>query len=101
MPGDRRLGEAKLARQFGPRGETRRAWPERGERPGGAAELDRQHPRLQFGEPRGVAVEGGEPYRRLEPEGDRERVLQMGAPGHRGVAVAPGKPGKVIAHRRQ
>ena len=35
-----------------------------------------------------MAVETRQPYRRLEPEGDRQGMLQMGAPGHRRVAMA-------------
>ena len=46
-----------------------------------------------------VAVEPGEPHRRLVAEGDRQRVLQMGAPGHRRVAVAPRQRAEMAAHR--
>src|SRR5262249_7803496 len=45
--------------------------------------------------------EGGKPDSSLVAEGYRQRVLQMGAPGHRRVAVPPGKFGKMAADRRQ
>src|SRR5205823_8910420 len=93
VPGDRRLGEAELARQLGARCEALRAGPKRSERPRSAAELNREYPRFQFVEPCGMPVEGGKPHRRLEAKGDRQGVLQMGAPGHWGIAVAPGEPG--------
>ena len=35
-----------------------------------------------------MALQGGEPQRALEAEGDRQRMLGVGAPGHRRVAVA-------------
>ena len=48
-----------------------------------------------------MAVKGGEPYGRLEAKGDRQRMLQMGAPGHRRIAIAPREPGEIAAQRRE
>ena len=97
MPGDRRLAEPQLARQLGARGEAFLARAERGEGAGGAAELHLQHPRAQLGEPRGMAIAGRQPHRRLVAKGDRQGVLQVGAAGHRRVAPAPRQPGEMTA----
>ncbi len=48
-----------------------------------------------------MAVESVEPDRRLVAEGHRQRVLQVGAPGHRRVAVFARELGEMAAHRRQ
>jgi hypothetical protein len=63
------------------------------ERAGGARELADQHARLQLLEPLGMAVEHCEPNGGLVAEGDGKRLLQMGSPGHRRVAMAPGEIG--------
>ena len=60
---------------------------ERGQRAGRAAELRDQHARLQFAQALGVAVDHREPHRALVAEGDRQRLLQMRAAGHRRVAM--------------
>ena len=75
------------------------ALAERGQGAGGAAELRDQHARLQLGEPLCVPVEPGEPHGGLVAEGDRQCVLQMRAPGHRRVAIAPRQGGEMAAHR--
>ena len=101
VPGDRRVAEAEFASEFGAAAHGLRALAERGERAGGAAELGEQHARAKFRKARGMAVEGGEPDCRLVAEGDRQGVLQMGAAGHRGVAIAAGEVGEVAARRRE
>ena len=60
---------------------------ERGERADRAAELHHRDLGPEAGEPLGMALQGGEPQRALEAEGDRQRMLGVGAPGHRRVAV--------------
>ncbi len=52
-------------------------------------------------EPLGMAVESRQPDRRLVAKGYRQRVLQMGAAGHRRVAIAPGEVCQMAAHRRR
>ena len=101
VPGDRRVAEAELAGELGAALDRAVALPERGEGAGRTAELGHQHARAQLREALGVAVEGGEPDRRLVAEGHRQRVLQMGAPGHRRVAVAAREVGEMAAHRRE
>ena len=61
---------------------------ERGQRAGGAGELADQHARLQLREAFGVAVEHRQIDRGLVAERHRQRLLQMGAPRHRRVAIA-------------
>ena len=85
MPGDRRIAELEFTGIFAPHVEASVA--ERGERAGGAAELRDQHARLQFAQALGMAVHHGEPDRALVAEGDRQRLLQVGAAGHGGVAI--------------
>ena len=41
-----------------------------------------------------MAAEGGEQRRHLVAEGDRHRLLQVAAAGHRGVAVFAGESGE-------
>ena len=68
---------------------------------GGAGEFADQHARAQLLEPLAVALERGEQGRRLEAEGDRHRLLQIAAAGHRRVAIAPreiGKRGRDLLH---
>ncbi len=89
VPGDLRLAEAELLHQRCLHLEAAAA--ERGQRAGGAAELADQHTRAQLVEPLAVPVKGGEPGRRLVAEGDRHRLLQVAAAGHRRVAVALGE----------
>ena len=74
---------------------------ERGQRAGGAGELADQHARLQLREPFGVAVEHREPDRGLVAERHRQRLLQMGAAGHRRVAIALRQIGEDAAQRRR
>ncbi len=67
---------------------------ERGERADRAAELADQHARAQLGEPFAVALHGGEQRGHLEAEGERHRLLQVAAPRHRRIAIAPRQVGE-------
>ena len=60
---------------------------ERGQRAGCARELANKDPRLELLQALGMAVEHGQPDRGLVAEGDRQRLLQVGATGHRRIAV--------------
>ena len=62
--------------------------PSDAKRAGGAGELADEDPRAELLQPLGMAVEHGEPDRGLVAEGDGQRLLQMGASGHRRVAMA-------------
>ena len=98
VPGDRRRLQAELLGERLHHADAVRA--ERGERADRAAELHHGDLAAEPGEARGVALQGVEPQRALEAEGDRQRMLGMGAPGHRGVPVAArqireGRPGAV------
>ena len=97
VPGDRRVAEAELARQLGATPTTPSPWPSEAESAGGAAELGQEHPRAQLAEARSMTIERRQPDRRLVSEGDRQRMLQVGAAGHRRVAMAPGEVGEVAA----
>ncbi len=101
MPGDRRVAETEFAGEFGAALDDIRTLTERGEGAGGAAELRQQHARAKLRQPLGMAVEPGQPDRRLVAKGDRQGVLQMGAPGHRRVAVAAGEVRQMAARRRK
>ena len=70
---------------------------ERRQRTGRAGELAHQHARLQLGETFGVTVEHRQIDRGLVAEGHRQRLLQMGAPGHRRVAITRGEIGQDTA----
>ena len=99
MPGDRRIAELEFARVFAPHLDT--PFAERGERAGRAAELRDQHARLQLAQALGMAVHHGKPDRALVAEGDRQRLLQMRAAGHGGVAMLfrePGQRGRNSCH---
>jgi hypothetical protein len=61
--------------------------PSEARRTCGTGELDDRHARAQFGEALLMPVEHREPDRHLVAEGHGQRLLQMGAPGHRRVAV--------------
>ena len=63
---------------------------QRSKRAGRAGELADQNTRLQLLEALGVAVEHRQPDCRLVAKRHRQRLLQMGAAGHRGVAIAAG-----------
>ena len=64
---------------------------ERRQRPRGAAELQRKHARAQLADPRAVPLDGAQPTRRLQSEGDRSRLLQPGPAGEDGALVVPGE----------
>ena len=85
MPGQVRHAQAELVRErFGHRHSVR---AERSERSRGAAELHDQDAAHRLVEPFDVSRERGRPYRTLQPEGYRHRLLQMRSPGHRRVAI--------------
>jgi len=48
-----------------------------------------------------LAHRKGQPPRRLEPEGDRQRLLEKSSPGHQCVSVLPGESRARLAHRMQ
>jgi len=89
VPGDLRLGEAELLHQRGLHLES--VTSERRQRPDCAAELADQDARLELRQPLAVALHRREQRRRLEAEGERHRLLQVAAAGHRSIAIAPGK----------
>ena len=62
--------------------------------PAAPRELADQHARAQLLQPLAMALHGGEQRGRLEAEGDRHRLLQVAAPGHRRVAIAPREIGE-------
>jgi hypothetical protein len=64
---------------------------EGGESAGGAGELADEDPRAELRQAFRVAVHHRQPDCRLVTEGDGQRLLQMGAAGHRCRAVAPGE----------
>ena len=67
---------------------------ERGERADRAAELDHQDLLAQTVEAGLLALDRGEPDRAFEAESDRQRLLEVGAPGHRGIAMAARQGGE-------
>ena len=77
--------EFELLHQFGLGGEATAA--ERGQCAGGAAELADQNAGAQFVQALAVPRESGEQRRHFVAEGDRHRLLQVAAAGHRRVAV--------------
>ena len=85
VPGDRRLAELELLHQFGL--HLQAVLAERGQRAGGAAEFADQQARLELVQALPVALEGREHGRHLVAEGDRHRLLQVAASGHRRVAI--------------
>jgi hypothetical protein len=88
MPGDLGLREPELVRQ---RLLHRQPVVAKGrKRTRGAAELDHLDARADLGEPRPMALQGGEQARHLEAECDRNRLLQVGAGRHRRRAMIPG-----------
>ena len=89
VPGDDGPGEAELLHQRV--GDLQPAPVQRGERAGRAGELAREHARAELVEPLQMPLDGRQPDRRLVAEGDRKRVLEMRAPGHRRVPVLSGK----------
>jgi hypothetical protein len=62
--------------------------------PGRAAKLRLQRARPGLREPLGRALQRRQPDRGLVAEGDRQRLLQMGSPGHRRIAVQAGEIGQ-------
>ena len=72
---------------------------ERSQRAGGACELADQDARFQLREAFGVAVEHRELDRGLVAERHRQRLLQMGAAGHRRIAIALREIGEDAAQR--
>ena len=89
-PRDVRRAEARAARRTPSNNGIACVAPElhRAERP---AELDDLHARPQLRQPLLVPGELRRPHGGLEPEGDRQPGLAVGAPAHHGVAVAPGE----------
>ena len=86
MPGDQRRIQAEL---FGERlHHADTVGAERGERAHRTTELHHRDLAAEPGEAGGMTLQRGEPERALEAEGDRQCVLGVGAPGHRGVPVA-------------
>ena len=94
VPGNLRLAELKFLHQLDL--ALQPVLAERGQRAGGAAEFAHQHARPQLLQALLVALEGGEQGRHLVAEGDRHRLLQVAAPGHRRVAVFLGQRGQRI-----
>ena len=99
VPGDLRLAELELLHQFGL--HLQAVLAERGQRAGGAAEFADQHARAQLLEALLVPLEGGEHSRHLVAEGDRHRLLQIAAAGHRRVAVFLGELGERVGNARR
>ena len=85
VPGNIGLAELELLAQLGL--HLQPVFAERGQRAGGAAEFADQHARAELLEALLVALEGAEQSRHLVAEGDRHRLLQIAAAGHRRVAV--------------
>ena len=85
MPGRIRRGKPQLLRQAQRHGAALQS--ERCQRADGAAELKRERAPTDLGEPLEMIEERREPHRAFVAEGDGERVLQMGAPGHHRVAM--------------
>ena len=92
VPG--RLGQRQFEFLRQPFGDQQSLVAERGQRAGGAAELQRQRLAAQPPQPRPRAMQGRGIFGELEPERHRQRVLQPGAGDHRGVAVLPRQFGK-------
>jgi hypothetical protein len=65
-----------------------------GKRPDRAAELEGERLLANLGELVAGVFEDGQPSRRLEAEGDRERLLQERPPGHERVPVTLGQRGR-------
>ena len=86
VPGDGRRAQTELHGELVHDANAVRA--ERGKRADRAAELDYRNFGPEAAQPLGMALQGGEPQRALEAEGDRQRMLGVGTPGHRRVAVA-------------
>ena len=99
VPGNVGLAELELLAEFGLHLEPVLA--ERGQRAGGAAEFAHQHARAQFLEALLVALEGAEQGGHLVAEGDRHRLLQIAAPGHRRIAILLGEPGQRVGDCRR
>ena len=74
---------------------------QRGERAGCAGELAREHARAKLVEPLQMPLDGRQPDGCLVAEGDRQRVLEMRAPGHRRVPVFAGKARQPVANGEQ
>ena len=96
VPGNIGLAELEFLHQFGL--ALQPVLAERGQRAGGAAEFADQHARAQLLEALLVALESAEQSRHLVAEGDRHRLLQVAAPGHRRVAVFLGELGERVGN---
>jgi hypothetical protein len=89
VPCDDRLGELELGGKAGEHFE--RGAAERRQRARGATELRGQALVADGAQARRALVEGHEPAGRLQPEGDRHRLLEQRAAGHDRRAVLAGK----------
>lgn len=94
VPSDARVGQGEGGREGFAHADAGGGGAERGERAGGAAELGEQRGLLEGRQAREVAVDGGEPDGGFVAEGDGQGVLEVGAAGHGGVAVADGEAGE-------
>ncbi len=79
-----------------PVGHRQAVLAERRERPGGAAELQRQRLLAQPAQALARARQGRRVARELEPERHRQRVLQRGARHRGGAAMAAGDRGEAV-----
>ena len=97
----RRLGQgqAELRRQR--LGDGAALIAQGGERAGRAAELHGKIAAFQLFEAREMIGQRREPDRAFVAEGDRQRLLQEGAPRHRQIAVPPGLSRQRIAERQE
>ena len=86
VPGQQRHRQPQLLAQEADHRRPGRA--QRRQRAGGATELHREPRAADVFEPGRRAVEAPEPARCLEPERDRQRLLQQRAPGHQRLAMA-------------
>ena len=89
VPGDRRCAQPELVGERCHHPDALGA--ERGERADRPAELHHRDLFAQARKAGAMTLQRREPERALEAEGDRQRVLEVGAAGHRGVAVAAGE----------
>ncbi len=69
---------------------------QRGEGAGGAAELDAKDARAELVEALEMVEQRHQPDRAFQAEGGGQRVLEVGAAGHDGVAVAVGLGGEGV-----
>ena len=99
MPGDGGPREPQFLHQRV--GDFEPAPVQRGECAGRAGELAREHARAELVESLQMPLDGRQPHRRLVAEGDRQRVLEMRASGHRRVPVFARKARQPVANGEQ